>query len=581
MFQLLGTKYTLFVYVNVLFTSPVGNIFSVQVSSPNTAFSLEHALLYCIGVNLPTHKVGQLDRVLVLASPINDVNLHAWNLNRVTRFMVLEAGIQMELCSACMGHRRNIITFLVSPRIKNACMTFLLKEMRIPDQPEQFTENGPIYYKVTHYCKASPPAPPPRPPIYTPRSSTSPSPELPIYYNEAEKVVLEDAPYSAVPPTQFLTHSYPQSNPLPELQAQHAWDVHDFGEVFETQSVAEQTSILPPPLPPRTLARPNYEKNTPASLHAQPYLECHTTVSQRQTPIRSEEIDQSFFTTPYQISHRIYITDSGQVKREPHIFGSGGGVVRRRNKPPVPPRQIVRLTPPRAGQTMSATQGDPPASHPPVLPAKKRRPEVRTRRSWSESRVYGSGGSQHYFRRSSGLNTLEEDKNTCSTQPVSSDYPPPPPLPPKPHTQAQAHDNENGCLPHPLSPPQELCDISMVTQLTVLHPPPIPPKSLPQPKPRSRTLMPRKVTHLDAARQVLSAPPESAKPSTAQPRKPPVPLPRKKVSAQGEPATEYRGSHSANSSPVLQRRQQQILMERSLSSGSLGSDDYKSVTCVL
>lgn len=476
----------------------------------------------------------------------------------------------MELCSSCMGHRRNIITFLVSPRLKKECMAFLLKEMRIPNCPEQFTENGPVYYKVSHQCriKPVPPIPPPRPPLYTPRDSSTFSSDLPSYYNEAELAVLQD---SKSAPTQF--QSQPWGIPL------HTHDTrleHDTDGVFETQPDAGQTRNQPPPLPSRTQPRPNFERNTPASLSPQPYLKCHTSFS--RGPV--QEDSDSLFTMPYQISHRIYITDTGHVTREPQIFGSGGGEVRRRKvKPPVPPpREVIKLTPPRSCQTVPATHGDFPCPKP-LVPlstdtpnASRQSPQFsKTRRSWSDSEaVVGCNGSGnwHFARRSSEFKPVEEDDEYITARRQAPPSLPPPPLPPKMHTQT----HEEVFSHSPSSPlcVNDLNDVSVVTELTFVHPPTRPPK----PKPRSKTLYSEPVAQRDAARAVLSAMQAGMAGNAAVSTKRPVPIPRKRTHTQEE-TTEYRGSHSAHSSPVLPRRP--ASMERSLSSGSLSSDDIRHV----
>ena len=128
----------------------------VHVAAPSSckALVLDHALLYCIGVNLPTHHSGQLDRVLVLASPVTDVNLHAWNLSRVKRFIVMDIGIQMELCSNCSGcHQKKIVLFLLPSDLIEDCMNFLLHEMQATDvQPQPSEPNDPIIYVIPHQC---------------------------------------------------------------------------------------------------------------------------------------------------------------------------------------------------------------------------------------------------------------------------------------------------------------------------------------------------------------------------------------------------------------------------------------------
>lgn len=520
------------------------------MSSPNTAFSLEHALLYCIGVNLPSYKIGQLDRVLVLASPINDVNLYAWNLNRVTLFMVTEAGIQMELCSVCMGHRRNIVTFLMPPRIKKDCMSFLLKEMLIPDNPERLTESGPIYYySVPHRCGNVPPVPPPRPPMYTPRGSLI-QPSEPFYYNEAEIAVLSNMhkqtpprtplhpkappppppPPPSPPPSHSLTPPPSHSPPPPPP---HTPPLPPAYQDIESSTPARKK---PPPLPPRTVSRgANYTKN--ASALVQPYLHwtSHTTCEFSRLPSFSsshtdETDDKSFVTTPYQISHRIYITDSGQVKYEPQVLGSGGGEVRRRKKhkpPPLPPREVIKLAPPRSQQVrtdVSSTQrpGPPAAS---FRSPKQHRSASTKVRSLSESEKMTSEYPYHYARNYS---TEEGEKTSFSA---------PPPIPPKERSQSSDDSNWTNCLP-PFSPSPSPSQ-----------------QQVPQPKPRSRT-----VCSTISVRHNQSSPQLTRKASV----KPPVPLPRKKTITKKDSK-----SHSVNTSPVAQRR-----MQRSLSSGSVSSDEY-------
>ena len=508
------------------------------MSSPNTAFSLEHALLYCIGVNLPSYKIGQLDRVLVLASPINDVNLYAWNLNRVTLFMVTEAGIQMELCSACMGHRRNIVTFLVPPRIKKDCMSFLLKEMLIPDNPEHLTENGPIYYSVPHRCSNVPPVPPRRPTMCTPRG-TMIQPSGPFYYNEAEIAVLSNT-HKRAPPREPLRHLKPPMPPPPPPSYSPPPPSHSplpppLPPAYHEIESSTPARKKPPPLPSRTIPRgENYAKNAPAL--AQPYLKwtSHTTFSSRLPSFSSshtdETDDKSLITMPYQISHRIYITDSGQVKHEPQVLGSGGGEVRRKGKPPaLPPRDVTMLTPPRSQQAgakevASFQRPGPSAS---FISPKQRRSATSRVRNFSESEKMTSEYPYHYAK---SISAEEGEKAPFST---------PPPIPLK--ERSRSSDDHNYL---PISPPSPF------------SPPFSSQQKVPQPKPRSRT-----ICSTMSVRHNQSSPQLTRKAASV---KPPVPLPRRKTITKQDG-----GSHSVKTSPIAQRR-----MQRSLSSGSVSSDEY-------
>ena len=237
-----------------------------------------------------------------------------------------------------------------------------------------------------------------------------------------------------------------------------------------------------------------------------------------------ESDDKSFFTTPYQISHRIYITDSGQVKHEPQVLGSGGGEVRRKRKPPpLPPRDVIKLTPPRFQQA-AATKVFSPFS----FRSPRQRSSAATKsRSLSESETMISESPYHYAK------SISAEEGTSSHYPV-------PPLPPKERSQSSG---ENYLPPSTSLPP--------------LSSPPPSRQEIPQPKPRSRTICSTiSVRHNQSSPQLSTRKVASVKP--------PVPLPRKNTLTKKDG-----GSHSANSSPVLSRR-----MQRSLSSGSVSSDEY-------
>ena len=256
--------------------------------------SLDHALLYCIGVNLPSHLSGQLDRVLVLASPVNDVNIHAWNLNRVKRFIVIDAGIQMELCANCCGtHQKKVILFLLPSDFIEDCMSFLLHEMHATDlQPQPSEQNDPIIYNIPHQCGM----------IGNRSNSLSyvqQQKQAPSYCIDAEAAVLQS--HSFRPPT---IEDYRQQPP----------------PVTSSQT---QQPPANPSLPPRNRLRPNYKDyiDGPEQL-----INIKAQVSARST--LSQHTAHDHFEVPYHISQRIYINETGAIQHQSQVLGSGSGQFR-------------------------------------------------------------------------------------------------------------------------------------------------------------------------------------------------------------------------------------------------------------
>ena len=120
--------------------------------------------MYSIEVALPAHRQGQLDRILVLTSPVHEINLYAWDLNRVLTFTKSDVGIRMELCPSCAGSKDTVISFLMSKLYLNSCMVFLCREAKIHHRPTD--EHGALVYQANHMCGIStpPPIPAPTPP---------------------------------------------------------------------------------------------------------------------------------------------------------------------------------------------------------------------------------------------------------------------------------------------------------------------------------------------------------------------------------------------------------------------------------
>ena len=299
--------------------------------------NLQHALLYSIDVKLPSHRVGQLDRVLVLASPVNDINLSAWDLNRVTRFIELDVGVRMDLCTSCARGQNTTITFILDRKqfIKD-CIKFLCSEAKISDVPTD--ENGLLVYKIGHQCGfISPPTTRPPPPPYHEEdlanhgtdedrngthkplqiSASSPEDSQPLEMSPSNSRNLRHTSSHAV---RRDTKQTPR--PLATtLKFSGQWgNFSDSEDTGSGSGTAMFSSMTPPPsmtasnidgLPPRTIPRKNHEGAIPAVAHPYINFQPHLYYS-----------GSGVFESPYQISSRIIISDSGEVQYERNVFGN-------------------------------------------------------------------------------------------------------------------------------------------------------------------------------------------------------------------------------------------------------------------
>ena len=280
--------------------------FHVRVAGgTSNSLALDHALLYVIGVNLPIHKLDQMDQVLVLASPVNDVNLHAWNTTRIIRFIIIDAGIQMELCPTCMGlHHKKVITFLVRPDFVQDCMDFLLQEIHASDvQPYQYMFNGPFVYDIPHKCC-----------VLHDRSLTMSSctSSVPHCIDPELAVLMPEHNTKGVKAT--VSSHVRINSPIFRTSASTI-------STHTTSSTMVPLMMVPPPLPPRDQFRGQHQTNDP-----QPYIDCKPL---NTGPYEGDQL----FDVPYQISHRIYINDMGMFKKESQVVGSGNGEFRKNVKP--------------------------------------------------------------------------------------------------------------------------------------------------------------------------------------------------------------------------------------------------------
>ena len=345
-------------------------------------------MLYSISVNLPAHRAGQLDRVIVVASPVNDINLYAWDLNRVKRFIELDIGIRMEPCHSCYRGRSMNITFILEKQFVKDCIEFLCRETQISNPPS--VENGLFIYSIDHKCTyrekdealkedGAPPIPPrpplkeeeappipPRPPLkeeeyppipprpskHTGGASKSDDSEFHVSINNSNDVSTDDHRRSRCFTTTSVdvTFNCNQSNSFrPALPIPEQWDDYTGSESCtagtEMESLFLADGALSKPkdstheqnsefLPPRTIPRKDHETSIPAA--DQPYYNFQ--------PHLFNHHGNKCFEAPYQISSRIIIKDSGEVQFERNIMGNRPpkrhGGFHFKQQIPIPPRGI-------------------------------------------------------------------------------------------------------------------------------------------------------------------------------------------------------------------------------------------------
>ena len=338
-------------------------------------------MLYSISVNLPAHRANQLDRVLVVASPINDINLHAWDINKVKRFIELDIGIRMELCHSCYRGRSMTTTFILEKQFVKDCIAFLCKQAQISDPP--IVENGLFIYTVAHHkCSTSvqdvdalterdevpevnePPPIPPRLPkksseVLNSKSMEKSNSAVHVCINNSNDLTTTDDnrrsrcfTTTSVDVT-FNKEQTIESKPVkPVIAIPEYWDDYTGsdswtggtgteslfmadGSLTKTdQDPPKDTKSNPCVLPPRTVPRKNHESSIPAA--KQPYY--------NYQPHLFNHGDNKCFDAPYQISSRIIIKDSGEVQFERNIMGNQPpkrhGGFHFKQQIPIPPRGL-------------------------------------------------------------------------------------------------------------------------------------------------------------------------------------------------------------------------------------------------
>ena len=290
-----------------------GSIFHVRVHTAHKG--LEHALLYSIGVNLPAHRVGQLDRILVLASPINDINMNAWDLNRVKHFMRLDIGIQMELCASCITSQlqSTSITFILDKKFHDECINFLCREAHISNEP--IRQTGLMVYPVNHRCRRDFSQ-------FGDGSSHLPTySESELRRRELRGGLLQppamdgggrmDSLSPRLPPRNIYTHTDINPRNIVRNTPQFTDSTNENNSSENDYTPIDDVPVSPDPVPPRTITRKNHETGIPAMAH--PYINFQPHLFQQRS---------SSFDAPYQISSRIIITNSGEVQYERNVLGN-------------------------------------------------------------------------------------------------------------------------------------------------------------------------------------------------------------------------------------------------------------------
>ena len=216
--------------------------------------------------------------------------------------MRLDVGVQMELCSSCTtsrGHGSSI-TFIMEKLFHDECIEFLCHEARISSEPAR--ENSLMVYPVKHICA----------------QKTAHSDSHPPSYLESQRQKMEhegSGAYSDIPP------QLPPRNNLNRAPL---------------QGTGQSATANDGAVPSRNITRKNFETAIPAVAH--PYTNFQ--------PHLFEQYGSSF-ESPYQISSRIIITNSGAVQYERNILGNkpqnGAGFHFKRDMP-LPPRKNQAAT---------------------------------------------------------------------------------------------------------------------------------------------------------------------------------------------------------------------------------------------
>lgn len=263
----------------------------------------------------------------------------------------------MDICSSCTRGGNERVTFIMEKCFISDCVDYLLNEANISSQPK--LENGLLIYSMSHQCGfiQPPNTPAPKPPASLPPASLPP----PYYPRNKDRSVTfapqnEDHSMTFAPQNNGWSLSLPRNQgghldgsvehensmyvpmklrakTLERLEPAYPRHLRNMSVDSRSSSVSETSTTeslfladgslsitthskrgVADPwkyLPPRNIPRLNYESSIPAL--AQPYLKYQPHMYQQ---------GMKRFETPYQVSSRIIITDSGEVQFERNVMGN-------------------------------------------------------------------------------------------------------------------------------------------------------------------------------------------------------------------------------------------------------------------
>ena len=220
----------------------------------------------------------------------------------------------MELCNNCTTSslQGTSITFILDKIFHDECIDFLCQEARIGNQP--VSENSLLVFPVNHSCT--------RPPSYV---------------ESQAQIKPWDSNHNQTATDFHSTNAYTtREDAKARMNVAKGAEVcihTPFRPAVLTESEENES------IPPRNITRRNFESAVPAVAH--PYMNFQ--------PQLFQPTFSSSFESPYQISSRIIITNSGEVQYERNVLGNDKpkhhGGFHFKSSMPLPPRSTMNTTP--------------------------------------------------------------------------------------------------------------------------------------------------------------------------------------------------------------------------------------------
>ena len=333
------------------------------------------------------------------------------------------------------------ITFILDKVFQDECIDFLCHEAHISNQPVR--DGALIVYPVNHICRQPS------------RGLTDPLPIPPPAYHEIqhprqfEPTNMNHYRLEGVPP-ELPPRNY-------KLYAQKGDPGRDKCTTRDSATAAGSDDHGNDFIPPRNIARKNFESAIPAV--ALPYTNFQPHMFQQSS---------SSFDSPYQISSRIIITNSGELQFERNILGNKSsqfhGGFHFKQDIPLPPRSSTSPRQRQLPKRTSSSPKTPQRTHDPHLVKNKSEPIASELIESDDAYVY--------------IPDLMKDPTK---------KPPPPPPPPstaadsQPHPSRHLHSPPNSSSPSPSSSRGSQTHFSSSSSFEC----PLPPRSSPSRKPHS------------------------------------------------------------------------------------------------